>query len=498
MFIILTFVSSLFFFNRLGDSQFCSVKQLNFKKMRYIFLLVAYIGTAIQTQAQCDCKQEFTKIKNHVEQNYAGFKDKVSVSNISKYKEFTAQKEQVASLAENRSQCYFIINQWMSYFNDHHLYSSLNAESMEKIEPKKLQTDFPIEKLAVSEALIKKLESAKGIEGIYTKKGEGFSIAVLKNKNPFRDYVAVVIKSSDSKFENGSVLAELKEKSAKEYFLLYNSSNMLAFATIKPKDGELISGFFKNGREIVNKTNYNFEAKLLNESTIYFNIPSFSWESKPTIDSLFASNKVNLSKSSNLILDLRNNGGGSDDVYYIISPYLYTQPIKGIGVDMYASNDNIKGWELMLQDSNLPSDNKAEYQKMVDKLKLKLNQNVNIVEDYIDSSYTPLLFPKNVVILINEGCASSTEQFLLEAIQSKKVTLMGQNTSGTLDYSNLRESDFCDMPYRLWSPTTRSRRIDIGAGIDGIGIKPNIYLTEKQDWIEEALNFLNTKLKNNR
>jgi hypothetical protein len=471
------------------------IKQAN---MKSLFITIAFLGIPFLMQAQCNCQEEFSKIKKHLESNYAGFKDKVKTSNINKYKDFTADKEHVAAQAKNKMQCYFVINQWMSYFNDNHLYTGLKTEAIEKIQPQKLQTDFPIEKLAVSEALIKKLESAKGIEGIYTKKGEGFSIAVLKNKNPFRDYVAVVIKSSDSKFENGSVLAELKEKSAKEYFLLYNSSNMLAFATIKPKDGELISGFFKNGREIVNKTNYNFEAKLLNESTIYFNIPSFSWESKPTIDSLFASNKVNLSKSSNLILDLRNNGGGSDDVYYIISPYLYTQPIKGIGVDMYASNDNIKGWELMLQDSNLPSDNKAEYQKMVDKLKLKLNQNVNIVEDYIDSSYTPLLFPKNVVILINEGCASSTEQFLLEAIQSKKVTLMGQNTSGTLDYSNLRESDFCDMPYRLWSPTTRSRRIDIGAGIDGIGIKPNIYLTEKQDWIEEALNFLNTKLKNNR
>jgi C-terminal processing protease CtpA/Prc len=308
----------------------------------------------------------------------------------------------------------------------------------------------------------------------------------------------MVVNSTDSKYENGTVLAELKEKSAKEYFLLYNSSNKLAFATIKPKDGELISGFFKNGKEVVNKTNYNFESKLLNENTLYFNIPSFSWEAKPMVDSLFAAQKENLSKTSSLIIDLRNNGGGSDDVYGVISPYLYTQPIKGIGVDIWASNDNIRGWELMLQDSNLPSDNKAEYQKMVDKLKLKINQNVNIIEDNIDSSYTMLLFPKNVVILINEGCASSTEQFLLEAIQSKKVTLMGQNTSGTLDYSNLRESDFCDMPYRLWSPTTRSRRIDIGAGIDGIGIKPNIYLTEKQDWIEEALNFLNTKLKNNR
>ena len=461
--------------------------------MKNLIFSIVIFGVPFLTQAQCNCQEEFSKIKNHLESNYAGLKDKVTTSNINKYKDFTAEKEQVAAKAKNKTQCYFVINQWMSYFNDNHLYTVLNAEAFEKIEPKKLQNDFPIEKLAVSEALIKKLESAKGIEGIYTKKGEGFSIAVLKNKNPFRDYVAVVIKSSDSKFENGSVLAELKEKSAKEYFLLYNSSHMLAFATIKPSDGELISGFVKNGKKIIDNENYNFEAKLLNEKTLYFNIPSFSWEAKSIIDSLFAAQKENLSKSSNLILDLRNNGGGSDDVYYIISPYLYTQPIKGIGVDMYASNDNIKGWELMLQDPNIPSENKAEYQKIVDKLKLQLNENVNIVDDYIDSSYTPLLFPKNVVILINEGCASSTEQFLLEAIQSKKVTLMGQNTSGTLDYSNLRESNFCEIPYKLCTPTTRSRRIDIGQGIDGIGIKPTIYLTDKQNWIQEALKFLNNK-----
>ncbi len=461
--------------------------------MKNTILSIAFLGLPFLMQAQCNCQEEFSKIKTHLESNYAGFKDKVTPKNIKKYKDFTADKEQVVTKAKNKSQCYFIINQWMSYFNDNHLYTGLNAEAIEKIQPQKLQTDFPIEKLTVSEALIKKLESAKGIEGIYTKKGEGFSIAVLKNKNPFRDYVAIVIKSSDSKFENGTVLAELKEKSENEYFLLYNSAHMLAFATIKPKNGELISGFVKNGKEIVDNENYNFEAKFLNENTLYFNIPSFSWEAKPMVDSLFVAQKENLSKSANLIIDLRNNGGGSDDVYSVISPYLYTQPIKGIGVDMFSSNDNIKGWELMLQDPNLPLDNKAEYQKMIDKLKLKLNQNVNIVEDYIDTSYTPLLFPKNVVIVINEGCASSTEQFLLEAIQSKKVTLMGQNTSGTLDYSNLRESDFCEMPYILWTPTTRSRRIDIGEGIDGIGIKPTIYLTEKQDWIKEALKFLTNK-----
>jgi hypothetical protein len=466
--------------------------------MRHLSITVSILCLPFLIKAQCKCEEEFSTIKSHLELNYAGFKDKVTAYSIKQYKDYTAQKEQLAAQAKNKSQCYFIIDQWMSYFNDNHLYSGVNTEAIEKIDPEKLQMDFPIEKITLSDELIKKSEKAKGIAGIYTKKSERFSLAVIKNKNAFRDYVAVVVNSTDSKYENGTVLAELKEKSAKEYFVMYNSSNKLSFATIEPKDGELISGFVKNGREIINKTNYNFEAKLLNENTLYFNIPSFSWEAKPMVDSLFAAQKENLSKSSSVIIDLRNNGGGSDDVYSVISPYLYTQPVKVIGVDIWASNDNIKGWELMLQDPDLPSDNKAEYQKMVDKLKLKINQNVNVVEDYIDSSYTPLLFPKNVVILINEGCASSTEQFLLEASQSKKVTLMGQNTSGTLDYSNLREYDFCEMPYRLWSPTTRSRRIDIGAGIDGIGIKPNIYLTEKQDWIEEALNFLNAKLKNKR
>jgi hypothetical protein len=462
--------------------------------MKTLVTSIAFLGLPILMQAQCNCQEEFSKIKNHLESNYPGFKDKVTTSNLQNYQGFTAQKEQVAAQAKNKSQCYFIINQWMSYFNDNHLQSAINMEAIEKIDPLKLQSDFPIEKINVSDKLLKKIEKAKGIEGVYSKKGESFSIALFENKNSFRDYVAVVIKSTDSTFENGSVLAELKEKSANEYFLLYNSAHMLAFATIKPKNGELISGFVKNGKEIVDNENYNFEAKFLNENTLYFNIPSFSWEAKPMVDSLFATQKENLSKSANLIIDLRNNGGGSDDVYGVISPYLYTQPIKGIGVDALASNDNIKGWELILaQYPDLPAESRQEIQNLIDKMKLQINQNVNIVEDNIDSSYTRLLFPKNVVILINEKCASTTEQFLLEARQSKKVTLMGQNTQGTLDYSNLRESDFCEMPYLLYAPTTRSRRIDIGEGIDGIGIKPSIYLTDKQDWIEEALKFITNK-----
>ena len=173
--------------------------------MKTLLISIALLGLPILTQAQCNCKAEFSKIKNHLESNYAGFKDKVTTNNIKQYKEFTAQKEQVAVQAKNKSQCYFVINQWMSYFNDNHVQSAVNMEAMEKIEPKQLQTDYPIEKIAVNKKVLKKLEKAKGIEGIYSKEGENFSLALFENKNSFRDYVAVVIKSTDSTIENGTV-----------------------------------------------------------------------------------------------------------------------------------------------------------------------------------------------------------------------------------------------------------------------------------------------------
>lgn len=125
------------------------------KNMKNLILSIAILGVPFLTQAQCNCQEEFSKIKKHLESNYAGFRDKVTKSNRQQYNQFTAQREQVVAQAKNKSQCYFIINQWMSYFNDNHLQSAVNMEAMEKIDPKQLQTDYPIEKIAVNKKVLK-------------------------------------------------------------------------------------------------------------------------------------------------------------------------------------------------------------------------------------------------------------------------------------------------------------------------------------------------------
>jgi len=114
---------------------------------------------------------------------------------------------------------------------------------------------------------------------------------------------------------------------------------------------------------------------------------------------------------------------------------------------------------------------------------------VNIYSDEIDSSYTAVAFPKRVAILINKRSASTTEQFLLFAKQSSKVILLGENSQGALDYSNMRELNFSCFPYVLYYATTRSRRLNIGQGIDNAGIAPDHYLDKNSDWIQETLKF---------
>lgn len=66
----------------------------------------------------------------------------------------------------------------------------------------------------------------------------------------------------------------------------------------------------------------------LSDSIGYLRIPSFAMSQKHSIDSVIRSNEEELKNTSNLVINLRNNGGGSDASYQSLLPYLYTNPIR--------------------------------------------------------------------------------------------------------------------------------------------------------------------------
>src|SRR5258705_1608903 len=72
--------------------------------------------------------------------------------------------------------------------------------------------------------------------------------------------------------------------------------------------------------------------------------------------------------------------------------------------------------------------------------------------------------PRRVALLVDHHCASSCEELVFEARQSRKVTVLGsENTAGVDDYGNVR-SLWLPGWRRMRVPTSRERRERVDPG----------------------------------
>lgn len=454
-----------------------------------LILWTVFLCFTAQAQ-ECNCNKELDYIQHFMEQNYVGFKDKVNPATRSSYVKTKAALLKLSKSPGAKTECLLLISKYLDWFGDNHIQVRSTFDALKTDTAFALRspvTPIPSSRLAA-------LTSSKGIEGIYIFRFDSsYRIAVMKEAGKPYDYKGVMLESKLSHWKPGMIK-----------FLAYRVNDSLYKGVLfmrnhMPKvdwffiGKNTIGGDWLREGTVAEKTSYNYEpvaSRLLNNQTLYMKIANFSPANAKNIDSMVKSREAELKSFPYLVLDLRNNGGGSDFAYTPLIPYLYTSPVKNIGVDVYSTDATIAGWKLILEDNDIPEANKESIRTMINKMEAGKGTLVNIVDDTIDSTYERLTNPKKIVILVDKGCASTTEQFLLFARQSSKVIIAGENTQGTLDYSNMREAAFSCMPYKLEFATTRSRRLDVGQGIDNIGIKPHYYLQGGTDWIDESMKIL--------
>jgi hypothetical protein len=470
------------------------------KNVLFIAILLISVNTNAQT---CACEKEFLYIKNIVEQNFAGFPDRIKALSKNAYKKKT---DELLSLTHNKfasDNCLLVISRYLDLFKSNHLGFSSNFDVY------KIDTGFVNERplFELKDEQLVKLKQSRSWEGIYFfTHDSSYKIAVIKDPTPLHDYVGVIIESKLPTWKKGMIKFEGK---------LVNDSllmGLLYMRNHRPKregfglndNNTKISGDWRREgtakievpRSSTAGTNPPpIDAKRLTDKTFYIKIASFDPDFKPTVDAILKANENLLNSTPNLVLDLRDNGGGSDNVWESLVPYLYTGPIKNIGVDVLATEFNISGWKKYPKNENLSKENINGIRDKIAKMENAKGHWVNIANDEVDSSMKPKPFPEKIVILINKWCGSSTEELLLVARQSSKVILVGQNTIGNLDYSNVVQTPFSCFPYILRYATTRSRRLDIHQGIDNIGIAPKYRLKEDADWVKEDADWIKEALK---
>lgn len=464
------------------------------KRNHWLAVLFFCIVSFVSFSQNCDCESEFISVKSFIEENYAGFNDKVSNVNRNTYSKLENDLLQQAKSASSDNYCYFTIQTLLNYFNDGHLRLIVN--------PKKTNNSAT-ETISLSSETIAELhaKSATDIEGIYTTISKSYEIALIKNQTPFRDYVGVITATNTKEWEVGQVKLELKHIEGDNYNgIYYLKDHTPEVKSYILKSGQYrIDNFIKNGTTTLinveetepffkneNSTKVVFYEDV-NDSTAYLRIKSFDQRFFKKVISVVKKNEKKIKSKPYLIIDVRYNGGGSDFVYEPLLPFIYTNPIKSIGVDVLSTPENILSWQRVIDENpKLPENVKNRLQYVISQMKENPNQLVNIVNDTTETMQEIYEYPKKIAVLIDKDCASSTEEFLLTAKQSQKVVLMGEPTAGVLDYSNMRIKNLECSPFILGYSTTRSRRIPENA-IDETGITPNYTIDFDKRWIDNVL-----------
>ena len=251
----------------------------------------------------------------------------------------------------------------------------------------------------------------------------------------------------------------------------------------------------KNELDAPKQDKPEMEAKMLASNIFYIRISSFKYENITPVKNLIAKNKQQIEKSKALIIDVRDNFGGTDDVYQPLLPYILTNPLRIMNVEFLSTPTLINGLrDYALQ--NIPKDSLKAVQQIEDDLReYKENLGKFVLYDgkkvTIDTIQLHSKSPKQIIILANKNVASAGENFLFSARQSKKVKLLGTPSMGVLDYGSIREFKLeCDN-YTLYLPTYRSARLP-HYPIDNIGIQPDVYLDETvDDWLDFAIKYIN-------
>jgi Peptidase family S41 len=428
------------------------------EKLIIIFLLS--FSLFLNTNAQdCTCKSDFEKLVNSIEKNYAGFEDKTGKKNIKSY-EILKNQLRKQSFSNSSFGCYKLMKQYLSFFDDPHLNVSLKYDS---INYPLLRSIFSaVGRKKIDEEIFKKqLQKNKpdSLEGIWIIKGRNttYKVGLLKK---FDYYEAVIINGDSITWFTGQTKFFLQKKANGKFLLKYFERDHIEkshifFVNSYSINIENIGTWVKIFPEQKIPANTNLstpaiEYKKVNKDFISLTISSSSLKSKIIIDSLIKVNRKEILSTKNLIIDLRNNGGGYSICYDSLFPFICTNPILFQQYAVLASEENISLFNTI---EKTTGEDMSKFIK-------KLNQNKNNFVSYdIDTIHCKKseMFPEKIIVLINQYTASAAELFVQQAKQSAKVKIYGTPSKGALDYLDIVQQRNLICPLFSYSCPTSKR-----------------------------------------
>lgn len=491
-----------------------------------LFTLVLSAASAERTSAASRSVPNMTDFNFVVEkmrQNYAGYADKTQGDEGKRLDRLTAELSAKAERADD-SELADLIREWLAFFQDQHVglgMAAMEGGSTAEIDPKEARRLAGLgPRLAWDETRVQKYLAGRGtqrepLEGIWEDNEGNYRIGIVvqpevgsRAASP-GTMVAVILTSKTDTWSPGQIKCVFNSNQPGVYkarYYLRDHATLVettarlfaggAFLTFEGLDGYFRRIAPKMDTDLPDPDRVfggsKFFLRRLSDKTLWLRLPHFACDAKPEVDRLLADNRTALESTPNLVIDLRQNGGGCDFTYQEVLAWLYARPIYTVDVEYLSTPDNIAQTERLLNVADIPDEDKAEISTLLDRMKGNQGKFVTANDRGIDITTLPEVrpYPKRVGIIIT-GAGSSGEQFVLAARQSHKVTLFGGRTSGVLDYSNVRSLDLPSGRFTLYYPISRSLRLP-EERIDNVGIAPDISVGDN---VEDVVGFVQSWLE---
>jgi hypothetical protein len=435
--------------------------------------------------AQSHNDNVFDFLATSIKDTYAGYSDKVKGAEFDRL---------VSVIKHNPSKDTFaLLSRMTTFFKDQHLVLQDFEIGKQVIDTQQCKKDSE----SIGKYFLNRKKKAK-YEGYWLSEYNNCIIALKKVKEIPETYYGYVVESK-VKVIPGYVILKMVIQKDGTYFTDYVEENFgyRIFLNAKFKDittlwvnsygkWRRIANYEPTMLQRVNTFSYEPEFVKIDTNTVVLKMHDFSGYNVRKFDSIIRVNGKVIEQAKTLIVDLRNNMGGTISNYRPLFPYAYTGPILHCGVNRLYSAEYIKDYEATIKRLIARGDtSRAQtYTNRLDAIKSKKGQFVFYEADTIAKGFPILVNPKNIAIIINNNCLSAAELMLLNFKQSSKVKLFGERTGGALDYLDALSLTLPKNKYSLFVATAKRVLTAQQPSYDATGIKPDIEISDSvADWI---------------
>ncbi|PSK91031.1 peptidase S41-like protein [Taibaiella chishuiensis] len=400
---------------------------------------------------------------------------------------------------EEETDTFRMLGKVAAYFDDHHL------QVFKLSPPAELAFDsFKCQSLQnrLSGYFRDKAIRKDKYEGYWINDVKSTIIAIVRNKSK-RDFYDIYYQTARTALvPPGFKIGCIEKLPSGRYLMDFQSPRVNTRFFLRStfrNDSTLVTGDFTIWRKMATNAKFDFpntvaapisttSGKVLDNDNYLLTLPDFTGPNISLVDSIVKADSDKIKKSKTLILDIRNNLGGTVSTYRTLVPYIATRPIIPVAGYKYCSADLLQHRRSqiaeLLKRKEVDTAKLSELVKDSSKIYNNLGKFVFEPGDTLKYDGT-MPMPKNVAIITNFAVQSAAELMVLDFKQSKKVKVFGENTLGAVDYLNAISFTLPSGQYMMTLPTFK-REIPKGKKtIDSIGITPDVTIpTLQENWVE--------------